>query len=125
MSYCRWSSNDWQCDIYAYEDVMGGYTIHVASNRIVGDIPKADHIKDIRLWIEAHKKQMDWLDKNDKREKIGLPYDGESFSEPTLEDFKNRLLELRNIGYKFPDYVLETIDEEMLVLNPCQRPGNG
>ena len=115
MSYCRWSSDDWQCDIYAYEDVYGGYSIHVASNRRVNieNIPKADHIKDIPKWIEAHKKQMEWLDKNNELKKIGLPYDGESFREPNLESFKKRMLQLRKTGYNFPDYVLEQIDDEL------------
>lgn len=31
MSYCRFSSEDYQCDVYAYADVAGGYTIHVAA----------------------------------------------------------------------------------------------
>ena len=41
MSYCRWSSDNWKCDLYCYEDVSGGITTHVAGNRIVGDIPEA------------------------------------------------------------------------------------
>lgn len=27
MAYCRWSTPD--CDVYVYEDVMGGWTTHV------------------------------------------------------------------------------------------------
>lgn len=46
-------------------------------------------------------------------EEIGLPYDGETFNDPTLEIFRDRLLELRTIGYRFPDYVLTAIEEEM------------
>ncbi len=37
MSYCRFSSDDFQCDVYVYEDVSGGWTTHVAGNRIVWD----------------------------------------------------------------------------------------
>lgn len=32
MSYCRWSSDDYQCDIYAYE-AEDGFVVHVASSR--------------------------------------------------------------------------------------------
>jgi hypothetical protein len=39
MSYCRWSSNDFQCDVYVYEDVAGGWTTHVACNRVVYSEP--------------------------------------------------------------------------------------
>lgn len=33
MSYCRWSSMNWMCDVYVYEDVGGGWTTHVAGRR--------------------------------------------------------------------------------------------
>ena len=37
MSYCRFSSDDWQCDVYVYADVAGGWTTHVAAVRFVFD----------------------------------------------------------------------------------------
>lgn len=40
MSYCRFSSNNFNCDAYIYEDVNGGWTIHLVANRVIGDIPK-------------------------------------------------------------------------------------
>lgn len=33
MSYCRWSSMNWMCDVYVYADCNGGWTTHVASAR--------------------------------------------------------------------------------------------
>lgn len=30
MSFCRWSSDDWACDVYAYESEEG-FIIHVAT----------------------------------------------------------------------------------------------
>jgi hypothetical protein len=33
MSYCRFSSMNWMCDVYVYEDVYGGWTTHVAARR--------------------------------------------------------------------------------------------
>ena len=40
MSYCRWSSMNFMCDVYVYEDVSGGWTTHVAScRRIVPPVP--------------------------------------------------------------------------------------
>lgn len=44
---------------------------------------------------------------------ITLPHAGESFNDPSLETFKERLLWLRSLGYRFPDYVLAMIDEEI------------
>lgn len=40
MSYCRWSSMNWKCDVYVYADASGGWTTHVASRkRIFSPIP--------------------------------------------------------------------------------------
>lgn len=85
MSYCRWSSDNFECDLYCYSDVNGGYTTHVAGRRRQGDELVA----------------------------IGLPHDGKTFNDATLEEFKERLLSLRAAGYSFPNYVLETVDAEI------------
>ncbi len=116
MSYCRWSSDDFNCDLYCYADCMGGYTTHVASNRVVGDVPKVPwsllNEGKFTEFVEASKKQSDFLEKCEHR-KIGGPYDGQSFNDRTLEDFLARLIELRKVGYHFPDYVIEDVKEEM------------
>ena len=44
MSYCRFSSDDYGCDAYVYEDVSGGFTIHLAGRRYLGDVPKTSTI---------------------------------------------------------------------------------
>ena len=132
MSYCRWSSNNFRCDLYCYESEEGFMT-HVASNRVVGDIPEAslDFLRDPngsssevvmdrltnydakwKKYIEDYKAQMKFLE-TAEREPIGLPYDGESYCDKTLEEFLQRLLHLRETGYIFPDYVLEAVREEM------------
>lgn len=33
MSYCRFSSMNWMCDVYVYEDCGGGWVTHVAGRR--------------------------------------------------------------------------------------------
>ena len=114
MSYCRWSSDDWSCDLYCYEDVSGGWTTHVGCNRIIGDVPKE---LDLRIatpeaWLDSHREAMRFVE-TAEREPIGLPHDGETFNDPTLETFKQRLLDLRAVGYRFPDYVLEDVEEEI------------
>lgn len=116
MSYCRWSSDDFQCDLYCYESTDGGWVTHVAGNRIVGDIPKVDHLfgtDDIMdgLWF-VHCRQMEFIAAAD-HVAIGLPFDAMSFRDDTLAGFRARLLMLREAGYRFPDHVLERVDEEM------------
>lgn len=39
MSYCRWSSDFGECDVYVYEDVAGGWTIHVAGRKLKHRVP--------------------------------------------------------------------------------------
>lgn len=112
MSYCRWSSMNWRCDIYAYEHVDGGWTIHTAARRIVSPIPEEIEV-DEPGWAERHMEIMNAVD-NATYEDIDLPYAGVTFNEPTLREFKARLLELRGLGYVFPDYVIEAIDTEMM-----------
>ena len=110
MSFCRFSSADWSCDLYCYESCMGGITTHVAGNRVVGKVPKVPIITRTSpdRWLAAHKKQMAFLD-TAKHKTIGLPLDGQTFNDPTYEKFLDRLFELREMGYNFPDYVIKEV----------------
>jgi hypothetical protein len=123
MSYCRWSSNNWDCDLYCYEHVDGGFTTHVAGNRVVGDVPKdmdfppAGTSKDeVAKWAEeavvSHRAQMAFLETAERKD-IGLPHDGETFSDPDLESFLARVTSLRDMGYHVPDFVIESIKDEI------------
>jgi hypothetical protein len=31
LSYCRWSSDNFRCELYCYQDTCGGWTTHVAA----------------------------------------------------------------------------------------------
>lgn len=118
MAYCRWSSMNWACDIYAYQDASGGWTIHVAGRHRIGveNLPPELKLNEKNAksgaWVKRHKEILDQLEKLEF-EDFDLPHAGETFNEPTLEAFKARMLELRAIGYKFPDYVLDDIDQEI------------
>jgi len=123
MSYCRWSSNNWACDLYCYDSGgkdEGGYTTHVAGNRVAGEIPQVPDFPltrdpdsaDWKEWHDAYEAQHKFL-KDCQREFIDLPHAGETFQDNTLEEFRARLLELRKIGYRFPDRVLEQIEREI------------
>lgn len=119
MSYCRWSCDDFECDLYCYSDVSGGWTIHVAGNRHVGKAPSVasafDQPFDGVRAAALFKAQSDWLEAAE-RVPIGLPHDGETFREPTIAAFRDRLISLRALGYRFPDYVLDGVDEEVAAL---------
>lgn len=119
MSYCRWSSDDYQCDLYCYEDALRGWVTHVALNRVVGDVPKLDWSalrnctpESAKKFSEQHARQHAFLMSCERRI-IDLPHAGESFADSTLVSFRDRLLVLRMLGYRFPDEVLEEVEQEL------------
>lgn len=118
MSYCRWSSDNFSCDIYAYESDQG-FVIHICGGRYKGDIPKVDMSflenntpENVQKYIDSSKKQSKHLKKYGT-EPINLPLAGESFTFPDLQSFYDKMIELKNIGYVIPDRVFEIIKAEM------------
>lgn len=116
MSYCRWSTDDFQCDIYCYESCDGGWDIHVAANRHVlkdGDLPPRVPftLENKDAWIERWMKVMEWV-KTAELCPIGLEHDGKSYNEPTALDAANRLLALRDDGYNVPQDAIDALLEE-------------
>lgn len=120
MSYCRFSSDSWRCEVYCYEDCSGGFTTHVAGNRVVGEIPQdlpwpsggADNGAEIAQWMARHGEQMAFLE-TCEREPIGLPHDGDSFNDPDEESMLARLIDLQSIGYHVPQYVIDGLKEDI------------
>lgn len=131
MSFCRWSSMNYMCDLYCYADVSGGYKTHVAGLRPtrapVDDGPaqlamirsyqhKNDdplsYVMDINWYMYMHRAQLDEL-KDIPKMKIGLPHDGESFNDPDLTSFLERVRYLREVGYNIPPWLESDILEEM------------
>ena len=115
MSYCRFSSMNWMCDVYCYEDRDGARVTHVASGRRVrepkpGDLDYASVTAE--EWAEAHRQTMDDL-KTIPFRQIGLPHDGKWFYDLTLEEFRGTLTMLRDAGYNVPEYVFEEITAEI------------
>lgn len=130
MAYCRWSSMNWQCDVYTYEDVGGGWTTHVAARRRA--IPTPPLWMPPSHWITGagagrlaawrwraacrvsfwtYRLQMITLDLIPLRP-IGLPFDGESFNDPTAGDCAERLVWLRGLGYIVPQDAIDALREE-------------
>lgn len=113
MSYCRWSSADWSCDLYCYEGGHG-YVTSVASSRLQADTPcpafRWDGTADDML--NSYNAQENWM-AGAKHVPIGGPHDGADFLDPTLEAFRARLIMLREAGYSFPDEVLARVDAEI------------
>ena len=113
MSYCRWSSDNWNCDLYCYADCSGGFTTWIAEMRHknVPKLPAFGSVPDNEYW-KLHDEQMYFLDTAELKP-IGLKYDGERFNDPDLVSFLNRVLHLRKVGYNVPEYVIDRIKKEM------------
>lgn len=141
MSYCRWSSMNWRCDVYVYEDCSGGWTTHVAGKRRrIQPIPNLPIDLLPRLggeWDEnTHKvrypSRWHWLAakiiygfatfwynrvhmaslKLIPLRPIGLPNDGECFNDPTPGECAARLEQLRVAGYIVPQRAIDALREE-------------
>jgi hypothetical protein len=116
MSFCRFSDDNFKSDVYAYESA-DGFVVHVASNRVVGDVPARPSIADIPYiapgeFSRAHQAQHEFLE-TAERAPIGGPYDGQSFRYATLRELHDGLLQLRADGYHVPQFALDDIEEEL------------
>lgn len=124
MSYCRLGDDS---DVYCYGHVEGGFVVHVASSRLkkgylyefLPKIPKPlwnqntekPNPRELAEW----KKLFDTFKKeyNEAFEEIPLVFAGTVFRVPSHKLFREKLVELKTIGYKVPDRVFERIDSEM------------
>lgn len=120
MSYCRWSSMNWACDLYIYESVYDCWTIHVAGRKRVGELPPE---ADWDLINPGHtQEQMDEFMRqyNANMEAvtatplvpIELPHAGETFDLATPGECADKVEELMALGYVCPDYVVEQLRAE-------------
>ena len=67
MSCCRWSSDNWKCDLYCHRS-SDGYITHVAGNRVKGDVPVVPAVYAVSSeeFSKADRAQMDVLKNADR-----------------------------------------------------------
>lgn len=107
MAYCRFSSNNWKSDIYAYQD-CGGYSVHVAARRHVGDIPKLPPFSSIPIleWMRAYDAHIVAV-KQSECVTIGGPYDGAYFFYASIDEMIAGLREIADYGYNVPSWLYD------------------
>lgn len=113
MSYCRFSSDDYQCDVYVYGSDMG-YETHVAGNRLVYKQALPDPIEiadDPDGWHARHQLVMDMVDDAD-RVRIDLEHAGKCFVDGSAGECAERLKGLKDLGYEVPQYVIDALVAE-------------
>lgn len=114
MSYCRFSDDDYQCDVYCYEDVLGGFTTHVAGSRPVINTwlpPKVAYADDPQAWLQRHWMLQSAIE-HAERQPIGLLFDGETFNDPDADSAADRLQWLWEMGYNVPRRAIEALRNE-------------
>jgi hypothetical protein len=115
MSYCRFSDDDYQCDVYCYEDVLGGFTAHVAGSRPILDVelpPRVEYSPaTAAAWWDRYKAVQAWLERAETQP-IGLPFDGETFNDPDADSAADRLQWLWEMGYNVPQRAIEALRNE-------------
>lgn len=129
MSYCRWSSDDHQCDVYVWADVAGGYRTEVAGRRRVWNddvtlpppvtlpVGQADS-KERHAWAAATVERMravsaliddetrwTWLD-------LPTPEGGHSYWHDTADECADNLDRLRAAGFNVPQYAIDSLRSE-------------
>ena len=111
MSYCRFSSDGGQCDVYVYESREGWIT-HVAANRRPTRAPDLDW-KTEEGWERSNRAYRDFADdpKNAPLP-IGFSNDGMTFCDPTPADCAAQLVRLKAMGYLVPRYAIDALLEE-------------
>lgn len=114
MSYCRWSTDDYQCDLYIYEDTVGGWVTHVASRRVqyLRPLPPAvNPVHEWQAWLERYNIVQRLFDQSPKPA-IGLPHDGESFRDESPGACADRVAYLLGLGYQAPAAVVGELRAE-------------
>ena len=114
MSYSRWSSNDFQCDLYVYAHCDGGVAIHVAGNRVVyaEPLPPPVPFDGSAAWFARHQAVSAIIDRSE-RKPIGLPCDGEDYYLPFAEA-ASKVRELIAMGYHCDPSVADDIEADAI-----------
>ena len=119
MSYCRWSTDDYQCDAYVYAS-SDGRTCHIASRRRVGR-PSERMARITSEWLDGTTNFREWRRRIDRydEELDALPsidlthaMAGKTFYTETAGEMAERLEELQSEGLNIPDYAILELHEE-------------
>jgi hypothetical protein len=122
MSYCRFSSDDFQCDVYVWDDVSGKWRTEVAARRFIFNIlpdpiqlPSPFTDDEFKTWWERNllvrvmhgdETQGHWLD-------LPVPEGGDSYGHDTPAECADNLERLRALGFNVPQYAIDELREEV------------
>lgn len=120
MSYCRFSTDCYQSDVYVY-DSDNGIVCHVASNRLVSPNPRPkwtprqdgedNNSYVVTCLVDYMRACSEWA-KNATRTPIGLSRDGRCFTFDTPSECIEGLEIMRAEGYVVPQSAIDALREE-------------
>ena len=114
MSYCRFGP---ESDVYVYEDVSGGWTIHVADAAGL-EHPRGEPYP--QMDFSSPEAITDSLDAMSRWREEAVRYDRgleqvkEYYNVPSQVECLDLLLHLRSLGYTVPEHAIERLEEEIL-----------
>ena len=129
MSYCRLGTP--KCDIYAYESVGDFWRIHIAKYRyrlwyelwLFGINAKRIKVDGDKKTVLIPRRFLFGLPRWVTHKKIRIKGVSNLYTEDTIEDFYDRMIWLKEKGYRIPEYVLENILMECIDLDNSQNSG--
>lgn len=118
MSYCRWSSDDYQCDLYVYEG-LDGWMIHIAGRRwVLAEAPpepipptELTTAAGVERLIDRDQQLMAILSRSHLAP-IGLPHDGQTLIADSPGECADLLAVLAAEGYRLPNWVIGDLRAE-------------
>lgn len=114
MSYCRWSSNDFRCDVYVFESSEGWETMVACRRHLVPDAdipPPINFLEDTSGYMSRERRVREMIETAGYAA-IGLPHDGECFLDCSPGECADRLEGLQALGYRVPGYAIDALREE-------------
>lgn len=128
MSYCRWSSDDYQCDVYVWADVAGGYRTEVAGRRHswlvplppvrtlpIGEAGSPERTAWANEWVTRSSAVSALMDDESNWEWLDLPTPegGNSYWHDTPAEAADNLERLRAEGFNVPQSAIDGLRAEM------------
>lgn len=118
MSYCRWSSDDYQCDVYVYRSDRG-YETNVAGRKrvipadVLAALPTVTE-GDVASWFARYQALSAWMDCTPPVwRKLPEPAaGGHHFIDATPEACSDRLEALRAEGFNVPQSAIDELRSE-------------
>ncbi len=122
MSFCRFSSDDWQSDVYVWADVAGGYRTEVAGRRHmwkvdlpparelpVGDPHSPERTAWAHEWVSRSTRVNELMRDESNWEWLELPEPegGTSYHHATGSECADNLERLRGLGFNVPQSTID------------------